>query len=642
MEVELTLENVGGLRGKHKFEFERGAVTLAEGSNTAGKSSLVKGLVSVLSVPPDGDFSEFANREARALGVRTEEKSAREGFVNVHEDAASAELRMDGQIAEYSVTRDGKIKTLPEIGNEGFLMAGVLSKDCKVMRQLQEGDDDFAWAVTKLSLAQYYDQIKDGVLTRREDAAERARLIADKMKRLSKISADKEKLEKDLQKVSKEVEALQGRAEKVKGLLVKRKKASDTKIDLQAKIGNIEGAMAKTKRELDEHTKTSNKLASRIASLSEKIDAARKKAGADENVKRSDQLEKEVDQLIDERTKLEGILNLFVTAQSSVKGQKGDGACPLCENGRISEKQIEKKLSSLRAEKEEINGRIVKLNKERTDLLSLSTRIEQEVLGLQKEKKAAETEKVGIESLVKSVGGRLKNQTFEFDDYSKRIKQSEAEIESLSKLSPGEDQKVMDEFDKKDAIREDISYKLRKIAEELADSAEVVEGKTLPLERAKVVFDRFVAVLDDMIGFSDGRAKEHRETARTRFNQNVNELLGELKFKEFRTVKLNEDYRLYVERRKGTSNDYVLQQVKTLSGSEKMAIAIILELALKETYIPGLPFFVLDDVVVEFDDDRKKTVIDYLRRIAKEKDWSVIVTNLDETKRTLTLRTLKA
>jgi DNA repair exonuclease SbcCD ATPase subunit len=641
MEVELDLENVGGLRGKSKFKFEKGAVTLAEGSNTAGKSSLVKGLVSVLSVPSDGEFSDFAQKEARALGVRTEEKSAREGFVNVHEDVANVELTIDDLISRYSVTREGKMKALPQNGNEGFLMAGILSKDCKVMRQLQEGSDDFAWAVTMLSLAKYYDSIKETILTRREDAAERTHLIGEKIRRLSKISEDKEKLERDLGKITKEVESLKGRADKIRVLLEKRQKESDAKIKLQVSMGNLDGVIAKARRELAESTRESEKYSSKIEELREKIEAIEKKTASTKTKERIEEIEKEVAALIDERSRLEGILNLFVTAQSNLKDQKGDGTCPLCENGRVSDKQIEKRLLSLRQKKEEMNGRIVKLNREKNDLTTLATRVDHEIEQLNKQIKDVTFEKKSADTTSTRVKSALTGNEDVLKEKEREMKKHNEEIEKLSKISPGEDQKTMDEFDKKDKLREEISYSLKKIAEELADSAEIVGGKTLSVHAAKNVLDKYAQTLDNMIQYSEGKAREHRETARTRFNENVNGLMGDLKFKEFRTVKLNEDYRLYVERKKGSSNDYVLQQVKTLSGSEKMAIAMILQLALKETYLPGTPFFVLDDVIVEFDDDRKKTVLDYLRRIAKEKQWCIVATNLDETRKSLSLRTLR-
>ena len=74
------------------------------------------------------------------------------------------------------------------------------------------------------------------------------------------------------------------------------------------------------------------------------------------------------------------------------------------------------------------------------------------------------------------------------------------------------------------------------------------------------------------------------------FNQNIESLIKKLGFKEFRSIKLNDNYQLYVERLDESSGEYVLQQVKTLSTSEKSAISLILQIALKQMYIPDLDF----------------------------------------------------
>jgi DNA repair exonuclease SbcCD ATPase subunit len=87
---------------------------------------------------------------------------------------------------------------------------------------------------------------------------------------------------------------------------------------------------------------------------------------------------------------------------------------------------------------------------------------------------------------------------------------------------------------------------------------------------------------------------------------------------------------LYVERLDPKTSNYVFQPVNTLSESEKLSIALILQVALKETYMPDIPFFILDGVVQDFDEDRRAKVMDYLRGKSEERDWFIVVTQLDE------------
>jgi len=168
MKAKLSVDNVGGLKGHNQYEFESGKLSIIEASNASGKSSLVKALASVLSMPSDGEMTPFVTEEAKQIGIKSDEKSHQEGFVNLHAKMAEVQLDLGKEKISYKVDKDGKWYELPLIGNESFLLAGILSKDCKVLRQLRAGDDDFNWAVTYLSFAKYYDQVKDLAVSRKE------------------------------------------------------------------------------------------------------------------------------------------------------------------------------------------------------------------------------------------------------------------------------------------------------------------------------------------------------------------------------------------------------------------------------------------------------------------------------------------
>jgi len=105
-----------------------------------------------------------------------------------------------------------------------------------------------------------------------------------------------------------------------------------------------------------------------------------------------------------------------------------------------------------------------------------------------------------------------------------------------------------------------------------------------------------------------------------------------LGFEEFRAIRLTgaPSYRLYVERFDPEKKEYKSQDVGTLSTSEKLAIGLILQMALKETYLKKLPFFILDDVLEGFDAERCERVIEYLKEKVKQEGWFVIATRLVE------------
>ncbi|MHA2265561.1 MAG: hypothetical protein ACXAEN_24485, partial [Candidatus Thorarchaeota archaeon] len=126
------------------------------------------------------------------------------------------------------------------------------------------------------------------------------------------------------------------------------------------------------------------------------------------------------------------------------------------------------------------------------------------------------------------------------------------------------------------------------------------------------------------------RAEEQRQMAASEFNKNIESMMKALGFKEFRMIMLDKNYRLYVERLDAKTKKYKSQRPETLSTSEKLSIALILQVALKETYIPEVPFFIVDDVMEDFDGDRREAAIDYLVKKAKDEDWCVVITKVEK------------
>jgi len=102
--------------------------------------------------------------------------------------------------------------------------------------------------------------------------------------------------------------------------------------------------------------------------------------------------------------------------------------------------------------------------------------------------------------------------------------------------------------------------------------------------------------------------------------------MADLMFTEFDQIALDKDDKLIKVIRPG----FVRQSIESLSTSEKYLIAIVLQIALKETYLQDIPFFIVDEIVVSYDSERKERILDYLNRWAKEKGLYVIVTKLAE------------
>ena len=171
--AKLYIENIGGFRRPLSVEFDRGHLYFIEGSNSSGKTSLIKALAGILSVSPSGQYNLKSDRgilEAEHLGIKSSEKNPQEGLVNAHAEFGEIKLEINKKGYIYKVKKDGNPVLTHENGNELFLLTGVLSNDSRVLRQLNDGLDDFSWIVEDLSLAKKYSECVDILKTRKEDA----------------------------------------------------------------------------------------------------------------------------------------------------------------------------------------------------------------------------------------------------------------------------------------------------------------------------------------------------------------------------------------------------------------------------------------------------------------------------------------
>jgi wobble nucleotide-excising tRNase len=100
-----------------------------------------------------------------------------------------------------------------------------------------------------------------------------------------------------------------------------------------------------------------------------------------------------------------------------------------------------------------------------------------------------------------------------------------------------------------------------------------------------------------------GEAKE--------FNKRVNEFLKILGFdKNFHRVLIDPNTQKLVVYKTPTES----QPLNTLSTSERYALAILIMLIAREIYIPEFPLIVLDEVLISFDEERGRKVLEYIRK----------------------------
>jgi len=636
MKAVLQIKNIGGLR-EGNFIFKSGKLNIIESANSSGKTSVVKALTGILSIPKDGTLSESTFIEALKLGVKTDPRNPFEGFVNVHASQGHVELEFNGIKEEYVVQQNGDIIVAPKYGDERFLLAGILSNNSRVLRQLRGLDnrepDDFRWAVEELSYAQNYSTMAEILKTWIEDFIEKRELIKNNINELKPLLERQSILERKIKELDSEIneltqELIQTRPERErlnKSLReinrlkeeIQRKTIEKTKItrtQLTPKLHDLEEAQARKK----EAESKLEKIEKEIALLKNK-----------ESKKRD--IEREVNKLLEQRNTIDGMLNLYILAETNIrKEQKEKALCPLCKIGHVTYQEIMQRISEYRKQRAILNSKILKLNQEKQNITIQLKRAEDLAKEL-RYKVWEQAEKIEfIKKQLRKPEEAIRQIDILIDEYRKKLENEQKIYNELSKkINTGTDE----EFNEKNKLRSALHEELGRIRQRISELSTIeILGIVFELNMAKLVCEDVIKVLEDRISYLEKRAEEEREQAAKRFNENISILLENLGFTEFRTVRLTgpPSYRLYVERYDPKREDYKSQEVGTLSTSEKLAIAMILQIALKETYLRKVPFLIIDDVLEDFDPERRERVIKYLKEKAAKEDWFIIATKLVE------------
>ena len=644
MKAVLRVKDIGGLR-EGSFVFMSEKLNIIESANSSGKTSIVKALTGILSMPNNGTLSESMFEEALKLGVKTDPRNPFEGFVNVHASQGHVELEFNGIKEEYIVQQNGDILVTPEYGDERFLLAGVLSNNSRVLRQLRGLDerepDDFRWAVEELSYAQRYSTVAEILKTWSEDFVEKRELVKNSINELKPLTERQSTLERKLEKLDSEINTLtenlaltrveieklvKDRDESLRKINrwkeeIQNKTIEKTKItrtQLTPKLHEMEKAQTRKKEAEPKLEKTEKE----IASLEKKED-------------RKQEIEREVNKLLEQRNTLDGMLNLYIVAETNIREKQRDRvSCPLCKVGYVTYREIMQRITEYREQRGILNSKILKLNQEKQNI-AIQLRKARELAKELRDTVWEQAEKIEyIKRQLREPEAAIRQIDSLIDDYREKLEKEQRIYNKLSKeISTRTDIAVNEEFNEKNKLRSALHEELGRIRQRISElSAFDIFGIVFESDVAWIICNDVVSILNDRIAYLEKRAEEEREQAARRFNKNINILLESLGFKEFRTVSLagSPSYRLYVERYDPKKKDYKSQEVGTLSTSEKLAISMILQIALKETYMKKMPFLIIDDVLEDFDSERRERVIEYLKEKVAKEDWFIIATKLVE------------
>lgn len=637
MKAKVELENVGGIRGKISFELQQGKVNEVLAPNAMGKTSFVRGLAAVLSAPYQ---DELIINEAINLGIKGERGSKQEELVNIYENRARVTLTVNGTKKEYIVLKDGTVKEIP-FGDERFILGGLLTGECKTVRQLIGGDrdyDNFKWIVSKLSLASGYEEFEKQQQTRKDEAESEKSRIQQKLEELStkieRITELKEK--RDL--LLKSQEKLKRKLSKEKLEIAEKRDTLLRRInELREDVGTRKGELKRRENEKRELEIELNKAKKKIEKLKEEENSINIKKITQEVTERRRELDKRINELMDKRDEARYNVDMYQQVLSVMRHQKKEKVlCPACRKSTLTVKEVERALNENEGRVRSFNSEITKLNveKDKENQREILARkkideIEQEINDIiHDEIKPRESDLKKLPAIISKIKDEINKKEQEMDSVTERLKKLKfkEEDESLNR--------ELTELEKNlNEISEEIGN-IKGFIEE--SSSEKVGSKWIEPSLANNIYSEWISFLDSLNEFLRERIHENREKAKNEFNQKIRDLMIKLGFKEFDQIALNPEYRLVVFRK-----GFINQPIRTLSMSEKYAIATLLQITLKETYLPEVPFFIVDEVILSFDEIRKKKVLEYLSKQAKENNLFILVTKLAEKEKNMIVRPLE-
>lgn len=650
MKLEVVLSDIGPFAGKHRFVLNSDKINVVEAPNASGKSSFIKGLAASLGLPSK---SRMSHEVAKRLGLLPSTPDGRNPLVNILASQGAIELVSN----EYSRALTAPAHGLPRVnpaGDDRFLITGLLLRESEIVRSLDEGSDDFSWLVSSLSLSSAYENAKRIVEEHQMEARDNVEAIRERQQSVSKLVPKideaerrreaKRKERKSLESKLKEVLKPDPSIEKEMERLAKKRDDKEQSIkELRTRIGQADVARSQAERELHSFEGDISRLESSLEQLQSKLKRLPSRQEIDEAQKEARELRRTaIPDLRQEYGRLEYDVKLLEQAEKGIH-DSGTVPCPLCTRvkakpiGSIPRTNFEAALEDARDKYRNLQAELARKIQKAEELEGLGLDAERRSEKLKEEQKRVVAElgmkKAHVTQARPTLDNTLKILNTDQSALEKEMAElSEAEsgLKKLRQQYGGDKrQQVAMQFSRIEADLREIDGEISRFEKELAGNKTVeVKGRMMETEEALSVFQNWFDILTKVILGIDEAILHQRQGAAKAFNDHAMRLVGRMEFGGLQVWIDEHTYKLRVQRRSG--DKLVDQLVSSLSTSERHALASVLTLAAKEAYAPEIPFFLVDEVILDFDSRRLNAFLSYLRESALSKGHFVVISRLGE------------
>jgi len=599
----LELENIGGLKGIHKFEFIKG-INVIKAPNAIGKTSLLRGL----------ELLVLTDKELKNKGYYMNLMTSLRDYARVKiENDFTLERRFRRIGGGESLTcvegnplyrNSVRVSTICFAVPENELINKILAKE-----PIKEYIEKFSDVEYYKEAVEIINEIKKDLdrqhqlyrsdLIRLEQEEEILKEEESELKKLQEELASLPKI--DLEKITKDEELREqlDRLEREKSVIEKEIHDKRRKIEeLVSEIQFLDSEIEILERRIKDIGKDEQKI------MEEIHEADRKKREIEDEI---EDITVDVDKIDDE---LKMVNKNFQLAQKYKEGERAK--CHAC--GRpLTLRELREWEEELKRAKRELEDKKRELERAREyyeDEIDKLERDRQELRATEKELKGKINTRMSKEKTL----NELKKEVTELE------KKRDIVEENIEKLYRSIDINLM-ELKRK---RETIEYQIKTIKTRMdARKSRIEDLRIKAKEAAKIAME--IEFTERFIRHLTRRKEEILNAVAKTFETRALDIYNRLGFKDFEEIKIvPPDFRIYIKR-SGYDKNWPLE---ALSTSERITLAVILLIAAKEEYLPDFPFFVMDELVTSYDPE-KFWILTYY--IAQFTDY-VLVTQLAERK----------
>lgn len=652
MKANLILKNIGSHQGERKYNINSGKITIFEGANSSGKSTIIKSIATILSSPIN---SNNLKNEANNFGILPMDNRD-SPLVNIFENDAKITLSYEDLNLEANILKNGTINTIfPENfqGNEIFLYTCMLLKNSKIQRYLASGDDNFQWIVSEMSYAGKYEEMNEinnsyirlinAAKSTLKDVNKKIGHYIDENKNLKykkkNQTTELKKVQGDIENLppskNPELKLLQEKESKLLKSIDTSKKRLENykkeKIGKDFELKNISLDVDNLNIEIEKLDYESENLIKEIESI-QNINSDNEY----KNIMEQQELLKQVIEDLSEQKVLRELNNTILNARYE------SDTCPLCGNKiPMNKEKFSKKLKEIRKKIEDFTNKKTEIesNIKNSDNFIKTKRI----LPTKKNQLKKKSIEIGLKinnkkkiiDNTENIQNELKNIDSDTLREERAIKQNQEELKDIQKkvdIIRSEDKENSEIYQKEKRLLNEIhklDVNIEKNNELIKEKSQLeLFGINIPIEKTDQIINNLSDEFEEIELYLNEKITEQRTGAGKKFNSTINNIVKELKLEDFDDIYIDlEDYRLVVVRKGGK-----IQPLGALGGAERGIIGGILQISCKQTYLKEIPFFIGDDIILEFDPEMSETFMNYLKKLAVEDDLFIIITRISNSK----------